>query len=135
MSSQEPLAIKLGTRVEYVNTGPKRRLSEIDDTFQYVSLLQGLKSLLSHADIRDEVSDFISVCISVIVLQVLRQHCSTDGVVADYCDGDLYKTHDLFSLDNTALQLILYFDEIVPLVVKTVFTSQVCMHASLSDLC
>lgn len=39
----------------YVNTGSKRRLCEVHDTFQYVPLLQALESLLTHADIRDEV--------------------------------------------------------------------------------
>ena len=41
--------------MEYVNTGSRRRLCEVTDTYQYVPLLQGLKSLLNHADIRDEV--------------------------------------------------------------------------------
>ena len=49
------MRVKLGTRTEYVNTGSKRRLCEVEDTFQYIPLLQGLKSLLAHDDIRDEV--------------------------------------------------------------------------------
>ena len=30
----------------------------------------------------------------------------------DYCDGDAFKEHPLFSSDQTALQLIIYYDEI-----------------------
>jgi hypothetical protein len=48
--------VKLGTRLSSVNSGSKRRLTEVDDTFQYVPLLRGLQILLGHEDIRDEVS-------------------------------------------------------------------------------
>ena len=50
------MPIKLGTRFGRINTGSKRRLGELNDTFQYVPLLKGLQTLLSHVDIRDEVS-------------------------------------------------------------------------------
>lgn len=30
----------------------------------------------------------------------------------DYCDGDIYKNHPLFSTHKDALQLIIYFDEV-----------------------
>ena len=29
-----------------------------------------------------------------------------------FCDGSLYKTHPLFSVQPTALQVMLYFDEL-----------------------
>jgi hypothetical protein len=41
-----------------VHNGNKRRLAEKKDTFQYVPLLEGLKSLLMKAEILDEVSVF-----------------------------------------------------------------------------
>lgn len=30
----------------------------------------------------------------------------------DFCDGEVYKRHPLFSSDDSALQLIIYTDEI-----------------------
>lgn len=56
---QEPVTIKLGTHLECVRTGSKRRLAEVNDTFQYVPLLQGLQALLGHSDIRDEVGESV----------------------------------------------------------------------------
>lgn len=49
------LGVKLGARYQCVQTGSKRRLAEVQDTFQYVPFLEGLQALLCHADIRDEV--------------------------------------------------------------------------------
>ena len=30
----------------------------------------------------------------------------------DFCDGYMYKEHPLFSVDNTALQIFLYYDDV-----------------------
>ncbi len=30
----------------------------------------------------------------------------------DYCDGQMYKDHSIFATDRSALQLIIYFDEV-----------------------
>ena len=58
------MTIKLGMRLEYTHTGSKRRLSEINDTFQYVPILESLRSLLSHVDIYDEVSGPAILCMA-----------------------------------------------------------------------
>lgn len=42
----------------------------------------------------------------------MRPHNSNNGLILDYCDAQLYNAHKLFSIDDIALQLILYFDEI-----------------------
>lgn len=34
--------------------------------------------------------------------------------MSDYCDGELYTSHQLYMVDENALQLILYFDEVEP---------------------
>lgn len=34
--------------------------------------------------------------------------------MTDFCDGELYGSHQLYKTDENALQLILYFDEIEP---------------------
>ena len=33
-------------------------------------------------------------------------------MIADFCDGNIFKTHPLFSRDPSALQLMLYYDEV-----------------------
>lgn len=33
-------------------------------------------------------------------------------LLIDYCDGGSYKNHPLFSDDDTALQIVAYFDEL-----------------------
>lgn len=40
------------------------------------------------------------------------RHNRTDEYIADFCDGKLYKTHELFQNEANALQLIAYFDEV-----------------------
>lgn len=37
---------------------------------------------------------------------------ATEGILGDYCDGKKFKEHPLFSIDSSALQLILYYDEL-----------------------
>ena len=54
-SVQEPITVTLGSERVYTQTGAKRRLSEVNDTFQYVPLLEGLQSLLRNSEILDEV--------------------------------------------------------------------------------
>lgn len=39
-------------------------------------------------------------------------HQRSDDIVEDYCDSKLAKSHPLFSKDKTALQILLYYDEI-----------------------
>lgn len=34
--------------------------------------------------------------------------------MADFCDGELYSSHQLYMVDENALQLILYYDEVEP---------------------
>ena len=39
-------------------------------------------------------------------------HQRSDSVLEDFCDGSAFKTHPIFSVDTTALQIIAYFDEV-----------------------
>ena len=32
--------------------------------------------------------------------------------MGDYCDGSLYRSHDLYTVEPQALQLIMYYDEL-----------------------
>ena len=46
-------------------------------------------------------------------MQVNGGHQETsEGVLHDYCDGKRFKEHLLFSTKPTALQLILYYDDV-----------------------
>lgn len=33
----------------------------------------------------------------LIIVQVLRQHNRSDDLIADYCDGELFRSHDFFN--------------------------------------
>ena len=41
-----------------------------------------------------------------------HQRTDGNGILFDICDAERYKTHPLYSTDPTALQIILYFDEL-----------------------
>ena len=40
--------------------------------------------------------------------------CNTNcsGLLYDFCDGEIYKRHPVFSSDKCALQIILYYDDV-----------------------
>ena len=42
----------------------------------------------------------------------MQGHAQSDGIIGDYCDGTAYKCHPLFSVHSTALQFMLYYDDI-----------------------
>ena len=46
------------------------------------------------------------------MLQVLRGDRRSDGFMGDFCDGDACKSHPLFSRDEQALQILLYYDDL-----------------------
>lgn len=70
------------------------------ETFQYIPILQTVKSLLQHDD---------------VFTQVLKSHenCHPAGVLADYCDGAHYQTNKLFNSEQggRTLYLTLYNDD------------------------
>jgi len=56
---------------------------------------------------------------------VLLPHARNDELLSDYCDGTLYKSHELYQQSPQALQLIMYFDE---LEVCNPLGAQKCVH-------
>ena len=46
------------------------------------------------------------------LIQIHNSHCSTDGLMRDFCDSPSYKESSLFKTDPTALQLQLYYDDV-----------------------
>ena len=46
------------------------------------------------------------------LLQVFKERTNSTEFLYDFCDGQVYKEHPLFSVDDHALQLIIYTDEV-----------------------
>ena len=42
----------------------------------------------------------------------MKTHARSDENLEDICDGSLLKSHELFSQNPLALQLILYYDDV-----------------------
>ena len=78
-------------------SGSKRKKVQRCDVFYYVPLLKTLKNLL----LLDEV-----------LAEVLNPHFAADGKLGDFCDGAAFRSHPLFGTDNSALQVIAYYDEL-----------------------
>ena len=89
----EPKEIFLGTRMKLVHG----RVKTNRDYGYIVPLRDTLQSLLR----MPEIIHFIN-----------HPHSQVDGFRMDVCDGNMYKTHPLFSTDPRALQIILYTDDL-----------------------
>ena len=97
---QEPEELKIGDPYHTARfTGPKRRLIKTYDSYQYVPLIPSLRALLSDPSVIDEIEQ----CPSRV---------RNDGVLEDFCDGEVFKTHALFSSDPSALQIVAFYDEL-----------------------
>lgn len=48
----------------------------------------------------------------VIPIQVFNPHSLPKGQLGDYCDGEQFRSHPIFSADPHALQIILYYDDL-----------------------
>ncbi|XP_022616414.1 uncharacterized protein LOC111232973 isoform X2 [Seriola dumerili] len=68
-------------------------------SFLYISLIKSLGQLLSNSTVFD-------------MIITTPQRCRKDGFLCDIMDGSLFKSHPLFSKNSSALQLILFADEI-----------------------
>lgn len=42
----------------------------------------------------------------------MKGHHRSDGLIGDYCDGSLYSSHELFSRNRTALEVMIYYDDV-----------------------
>ncbi len=77
----------------------KRRLIEKQGTYQYVSLLSSLRTLLRDPSVIDEIE------------QCPSRVCS-NGILQDFCDAESFQSHPLFSSDPFALQILAFYDEL-----------------------
>lgn len=67
------------------------------ETFQYVPIIDNLRSLLSHEDIFAEVMNSHETC--------------QEGVLSNFCDGNFCRQNALFSSKTKSLQICLYNDD------------------------
>ena len=44
--------------------------------------------------------------------QIIQDHGRSDNFIGDFCDGELFKNHNLFKSNPKSLQIIAYFDEV-----------------------
>ena len=44
--------------------------------------------------------------------QILRGHNRSDDLISDFCDGEAFQSHPLFSTDPHALQILLFYDDL-----------------------
>lgn len=63
---------------------------------QFITLIESLKLLLQNDD---------------IFSSVINSDQLDDGKLRHLCDGTYLKQHPLFSTDNNALQLVIYYDD------------------------
>ncbi|KAM7399882.1 hypothetical protein PAMP_019120 [Pampus punctatissimus] len=91
----KPEEVVMSQRVCRVKKGQSRVLVIKNRSFYYISLVKSLEQLLSNSRIFD-------------MIHTTPQSCHKDGMI----DGSLFKSHPLFSVKPSALQIILYTDEI-----------------------
>lgn len=77
--------------------GFKRRKVLKHDTYSYIPVKSLMQQLLKNSEICDQVS---------------KVRISSDGILRDYCDGQIFKEHPVFQRDQNALQIVVYYDEI-----------------------
>lgn len=95
----KPEEVLISQRVCRVKKGQSRVLAIKNKSFYYVPLIKSLEHLLSNSRI-------------FYMINTEPQSCQKDGFLYDIIDGSLFKSHPLFSIRPSALQVILYTDEI-----------------------
>ena len=72
---------------------------EPDGSYQYVPLLSTLENLLAHEDVRSQVAEY-------------KDRMRSDDIVEDFCDGQVYKSHPLFSNEQESILIMAHYDEL-----------------------
>lgn len=87
--------ILLGKKLTRKKKGPKRVISEKDECFTYIPLLESLQQLLSNERI------------STIILR--EPTPCQPGLFYDICDGKVYQNDEYFQQHKDALMIVLVF--------------------------
>ena len=57
-----------------------------------------------------QLSKFLVAC--NFLLKIDTTHQSEDGLLRDFCDGETFRKHPLFSMCPKALQLMIFYDDL-----------------------
>lgn len=113
---QEPTAILFGTEWEWINERGQHKLSEVKHYGYTVDLFAGLEVTISSVTVPAyyvHVYNIQALLNNPDVLQeVITPHHSSDEFIRDFCDAQEIKDSEVFENDPSALQLLLYYDEI-----------------------
>ncbi|XP_019862680.1 PREDICTED: uncharacterized protein LOC109591385, partial [Amphimedon queenslandica] len=85
-------------RFLFTTCGGKHKVKVQREEVFYVPIIDTLKQMLQN---------------KTILKEVMMSHVSdNDSIMADFCDGTHFKSHSLFSVDQSTLHLHLYYDEL-----------------------
>ena len=81
----------------------------------YIPIIQTLQCLLTNEAVLLEVGDHHISCwylLSCVYIQIKHGHKSSSDLLHDFCDGEAFTTHPLFSVKLDALQTFFYFNKL-----------------------
>ena len=98
---KEPVKKVLGKHRKVCKRNNKKRIVEVEDAFYYIPILLSLQQQLSSPRL-----------LLMIMTAEAQLHQGNNAIFTDFCDGTLFKEHPMFSSDEKALQLLLYYDDV-----------------------
>lgn len=104
--SQEPQKKVLGTRRVIAKRNNKKRIVEVNDVFYYIPILETIEMQLSTS------RRFLEM---ILGTQRSRQNDSAEEsscVFTDFSDGSVIRNHPIFAIDEYALRVLVYYDDI-----------------------
>lgn len=48
----------------------------------------------------------------ISIIKIFHPHNGKTTALEDFCDGSLCRSHPLFSIDSSAIQLLVYYDDV-----------------------
>jgi hypothetical protein len=93
----EPVERRLGHRIITTIRNGRPIQKAVWDMVYDIPLIESLGQLLSD---------------SFILGEVLCGHHRRDELLSDYCDGTVFKSHDLFSTVPSSLEILAYYDDV-----------------------
>jgi len=96
----EPLEIPLGCRIDqrFEASNNQWQQKQVYETMQYVPIIETLKLIMSHDDIRQYITS---------------EKSSNDDWLISFRDGNTFKTHEFFQKYPSALRIQLYYDDVI----------------------
>ena len=82
-----------------VSRGKKKKIVEVDDVFYYIPVLKTIQVQLA-----------CSKMLHIVLAEPKK--IADPSILEDFCDGTFFQNHELFSNDDRALPLLLYYDDV-----------------------